>query len=143
MPAVFSEAIMLRHEPLRQLSWMQQVVTAADNARLRQDHALISEQPRFYKLRLSCFCCFFLRRTVDDRLQVWVTQFAGAAILGSRLIVHAAKKFFHAQKLLAISAVKDLGIWSVQVVIARRRDDLCVSFLSGDRFFGWRAFWHF
>ena len=72
-----------------------------------------------------------------------MTQLAGAAILGSRLIVHAAKKLFHAQKLLAISAVKYIGIWSVQVVIARRRDDLCVSFLSGDRFFGWRAFWRF
>ena len=61
MPAVFSEAIMLRHEPLRQLSWMQQVVTAADNTRLRQDHALISKQPRFYKLRLSSFrFCMFL-----------------------------------------------------------------------------------
>lgn len=52
---------MLRHEPLRQLSWMQQVVTAADNTRLRQDHALISKQPRFYKLRLSGFrFCMFL-----------------------------------------------------------------------------------
>ena len=52
---------MLRHEPLRQLSWMQQVVTAADNTRLRQDHALISKQPRFYKLRLSSFrFCMFL-----------------------------------------------------------------------------------
>ena len=61
MPAVFSEAIMLRHKPLRQLSGMQQIVTAADNARLRQDHALISEQPRFYKLRLSYFrFCMFL-----------------------------------------------------------------------------------
>ena len=80
---------------------------------------------------------------VDDRLQVWVTQLAGAAILGSRLIVHAAKKLFHAQKLLAISSVKYLGIWSVQVVIARCRDNFRVSFLSGDRFFGWRTFWRF
>lgn len=61
MPAVFSEAIMLRHKPLRQLSGMQQIVTAADNARLRQDHALISKQPRLYKLRLSGFrFCMFL-----------------------------------------------------------------------------------
>lgn len=60
---------------------------------------------------------------VDDGLQVWAAQFAGAAILDGRLIVHAAKKLFHAQKLLAISAVKDLGIWSVQVVIARCRND--------------------
>ena len=52
---------MLRHKPFRQLSGMQQIVTAADNARLRQDHALISEQPRFYKLRLSGFrFCMFL-----------------------------------------------------------------------------------
>ena len=52
---------MLRHKPFRQLSGMQQIVTAADNARLRQDHALISKQPRLYKLRLSCFrFCMFL-----------------------------------------------------------------------------------
>ena len=80
---------------------------------------------------------------VDDRLQVWVAQFAGAAIFGSRLIVYTAKKLFHAQKLLAAPAVKDLRIWSVQVVIARCCDDLCVSLLSGDRFFGWRAFGRF
>lgn len=58
VPAVLPKAVMLRHKPFRQLSGMQQIVTAADNARLRQDHALISEQPRFYKLRLSCFCFF-------------------------------------------------------------------------------------
>ena len=81
MPAVLPKAVMLRHKPFRQLSGMQQIVAAADNARLRQDHALISEQPRLYKLRLPCvrFCMFF-QRTVDDRLQVWVAQFAGAAI---------------------------------------------------------------
>ena len=61
IPAVLPKAVMLRHKPLCQLSGMQQVVTAADNARLRQDHALISEQPRFYKLRLSYFrFCMFL-----------------------------------------------------------------------------------
>ena len=102
---------MLRHKPLCQLSGMQQVVTAANNARLRQDHTLISKQPRFYKLRLFGFrCCFFLRRTVNDRLQFRMAQFAGAAIFGSRLIIHAAKEFFHAQKLLAAPAVKDFGI---------------------------------
>ena len=61
IPAVLPKAVMLRHKPLCQLSGMQQVVTAADNARLRQDHALISKQPRFYKLRLSGFrFCMFL-----------------------------------------------------------------------------------
>ena len=61
IPAVLPKAVMLRHKPLRQFSGMQQIVTAADNARLRQDHALISKQPRFYKLRLSSFrFCMFL-----------------------------------------------------------------------------------
>lgn len=61
IPAVLPKAVMLRHKPLCQLSGMQQIVAAADNARLRQDHALISKQPRFYKLRLSSFrFCMFL-----------------------------------------------------------------------------------
>ena len=85
----------------------------------------------------------FFQRPVNDRLQFGVTQLAGAAILDGRLIVRAAKKLFHTQKLLAISAVKYIGIWRVQVVIARRRNDFRVSLLSGDRFFGWRAFWRF
>ena len=49
-PAVFSETVVLLQKLLCQLSRMQRIVTAADDARRRQKRVLIAQKPGAYGL---------------------------------------------------------------------------------------------